>query len=163
VGGLDTVAATTALMFRRLAINTELQDALRADPSLIPEAIEEFLRVQPLVNSSRRVKKDHELHGVHLRAGEHVMCYNLAGNFDPGEFPSPREVRFDRAPNRHLSFAGGAHRCLGSHVARRELAIALGEFLRRIPPFVIDPEADRSAYPNLKATLQAPVIWRDAG
>jgi cytochrome P450 len=160
VGGLDTVAATTALMFRRLAIETELQDALRQDPSLIPNAIEEFLRIQPVINSSRRVKRDHAIHGVKLRAGEHVMCYNLAGNFDPDEFPSPREVRFDRFPNRHLSFASGAHRCLGSHVARRELAIALGEFLRRVPSFTLDPEADRAVYPNLRATLHVPIVWR---
>lgn len=159
VGGLDTVAATTALMFRRLAIDTALQDQLRADPALIPDAIEEFLRVQPLVNSSRKIKRDHELHGVTLRAGEHIMCYNLAGNFDPAEFPDPREVRFDRSPNRHLSFAGGAHRCLGSHVARRELAIALGELLRRIPPFRLESGTDRTVYPGLKATMHVPIVW----
>lgn len=159
VGGLDTVAATTALMFRRLAIQPELQDQLRAQPQLIPDAIEEFLRVQPLVNSSRKAKMDHKLHGVTVRAGEHVMCYNLAGNFDPAEFDNPREVHFDRQGNRHLSFAAGVHRCLGSHVARRELAIALREFLSRVPRFTLAPDADRLVYPNIKATLSVPIVW----
>lgn len=159
VGGLDTVAATTALIFRRLAIDTDLQDRLRADPEIIPDAIEEFLRVHPLVNSSRKVKKEHVLQGITLQPGEHVMCYNLAGNFDPEEFPEPRKVQFDRAANRHLSFAAGVHRCLGSHVARRELAIALREFLRRVPRFTLAPDADRTVYPNLKATLSVPIVW----
>jgi cytochrome P450 len=163
VGGLDTVAATTALMFRRLALDTGLQDQLRKDPAIIPSAIDEFLRVQPLINSSRLVKQDHEIHGVKIRAGEHVMCYNLAGNFDPEEFESPREVRFDRQTNRHFSLGGGPHRCLGSHVARRELTIALGEFLRRMPPFTLRPDADRTVYPNLKASLSVPIVWAAAG
>ena len=159
VGGLDTVAATTALMFRRLALQPELQDRLRADPNLIPEAIEEFLRVQPLVNSTRLVKADHEVRGVKIRKGDHIMAYNAAGNFDPREFDHPREVRFDRSPNRHFTFAGGPHRCLGSHLARRELKVALSEFLRRIPPFQLKPGADLTAAPGLIAVPNLPIVW----
>lgn len=159
VGGLDTVAATSALMFRRLALRPDLQLQLRNDPTLVPGAIEEFLRVQPLVNSSRMALCDHEIRGVTVRAGEHVMCYNFAGNFDPDEFEDPREIRFDRSPNRHFTLAGGPHRCLGSHVARRELAIALAEFLRRVPAFSLAPDADRAAYPGLVAAARVPVVW----
>ncbi len=160
IGGLDTVAATTALMFRRLALEPELQQRLRDNPDLIPEAIEEFMRVQPLVNSSRLVKKDHEIHGVKIKKGDRVMAFNITGNFDPAEFDNPRELRFDRPSNRHFTLAGGPHRCLGSHLARRELRIALGEFLRRTPPFRLKPGADRTVVPGLMAVPHLPVVWK---
>ncbi|MBV9995855.1 MAG: cytochrome P450 [Caulobacteraceae bacterium] len=159
LGGLDTVAATTALMFRRLALDPGLQDRLRTSPELIPDAIEEFLRVQPLVNSTRLVKKDHEVHGVKVKRGDHIMCYNATGNFDPSEFESPREFRLDRSSNRHFTLAGGPHRCLGSHLARRELRLALGEFLRRIPSFQMKPGADLTAHPGLMAVPRLPLVW----
>jgi cytochrome P450 len=159
VGGLDTVAATTALMFRRLALQPELQRTLRENPDLIPEAIEEFLRVQPLVNSNRLVKEDHEIHGVQIKKGDHIICMNTAGNFDEAEFPQGREVKFDRPSNRHFTLAGGPHRCLGSHLARRELRIALAEFLRRVPEFKIKPGADTTAFPGLIATAHVPLVW----
>jgi cytochrome P450 len=159
LGGLDTVAATTALMLRRLAMNPTLQQTLRDKPELIPEAIEEFLRVQPLVNSSRLVKADHVIRGVQIKKGDQIMCYNTIGNFDPAEFPDPREVRFDRPSNRHFTLAGGPHRCLGSHLARRELRIALNELLRRIPPFKMKPTADLAAYPGLMAAAHVNVVW----
>jgi cytochrome P450 len=162
VGGLDTVAATTALMFRRLALDPALQQRLRAQPELIPEAIEEFLRVQPLVNSTRLVKEDHVIRGVQIKKGDHITCFNSIGNFDPAEFEAPREVRFDRPSNRHFTLAGGPHRCLGSHLARRELRIALGEVLRRIPSFTLKPGADRSAYPGLMAAAHVTVVWDPA-
>jgi cytochrome P450 len=159
IGGLDTVAATTSLMFRRLAIEPELQQTLRDDPSLIPAAIEEFLRMQPLVNSSRTVKKDHAIRGVDIKAGDRVTAFNRAGNFDAEEFADPRTFRLDRETNRHFTLAGGVHRCLGSHLARLELGHALGEFLRRVPPFELAPEATRTAYPGLIAVPHLPLVW----
>jgi len=162
VGGLDTVAATTSLMFRRLALDPVLQQKLRDSPDLIPEAIEEFMRMQPLVNSSRMVKADHEIRGVKIRKGEYVMCYNAAGNFDPEEFKNPREFRLDRPANRHFTLAGGPHRCLGSHLARRELRLALGEFLRRVQPFRMKEGASLAAYPGLIAAPRLPIVWDPA-
>lgn len=159
IGGLDTVAATTSLMFRRLALQPELQDQLRANPELVPEAIEEFLRVEPLVNSPRMAIKDHEIRGVLIKKGEYVQCSNNCGNFDPAEFENPREIRFDRPFNRHFSLAGGPHRCLGSHLARRELRIALDDFLKRIPDFRMKPGADLKAYPGLIAAPHVPIVW----
>lgn len=159
VGGLDTVAATTSLMFRRLALDPVLQKTLRDNPQLIHEAVEEFLRVQPIVNSMRIAKADHEIRGVQIKKGDHVTCYNAAGNFDPAEFEDPREIRLDRPSNRHFTLAGGPHRCLGSHLARRELRIALGEFLARIPPFRLRPGSDRTVVPGLIAAPRLPVVW----
>jgi cytochrome P450 len=159
VGGLDTVAATTALMFRRLALDPKMQQTLRENPALIPDAIEEFLRVQPLVNSNRLVREDHVIRGVEIKKGDRIQAYNSVGNFDPAEFENPREVRFDRTSNRHFTLAGGPHRCLGSHLARRELRIALAEILRRLPPFALKPGADRIAVPGLIAVPRLPVVW----
>ncbi len=159
VGGLDTVAATTSLMFRRLALRPDLQKVLRDDPGLIPNAIEEFLRTEPLVNSTRLVKADHLIRGVQIKKGDNVQCYNSMGNFDPAEFENPREIRFDRPSNRHFSLAGGPHRCLGSHLARRELRIALSEILRRLPTFGLKPGSDRTAVPGLVAVPRLPVVW----
>ncbi len=159
IGGLDTVAATTALMFRRLAQNPELQQRLRDNPDLLPEAVEEFLRMQPVVNSPRLVKVEHQVHGVTLKPGDHIVCFNTAGNFDAAEFEDPWTFRLDRPSNRHFTLAGGPHRCLGSHLARRELRIALGEFLRRVPPFKVKPGADTTADPGLIAMSRLPLVW----
>src|SRR5262249_24071032 len=138
-GGLDTVAATNALMFRRLALDPALQQHLRENPDLLPDAIEEFLRMNPTVNSARVAKVDHELHGVHIKKGDWVNCFVAAGNYDPAEYEDPRAFNADRSANRHMTFVAGPHRCLGSNLARRELCISLGEFLRRIPPFRLKP------------------------
>jgi len=159
LGGLDTVAATTSLMFRRLALEPHLQTQLRENPALIPSAIEEFMRVQPLVNSIRHVIKDHEIHGAQVKTDDKIICFNVAGNFDAAEFERPREVVLDRSPNRHFTLSGGPHRCLGSHLARRELGIALEQFLKRIPPFRYKPGADQKAYPGLIAAPRVPLVW----
>jgi cytochrome P450 len=159
VGGLDTVAATTTLMFRKLAFDQELQARLRANPETHPEAIEEFLRLHPVVNSVRLVKEDHEIRGAPIKAGEFVTALNIAGNYDPAEFENPRAFRVDRPSNRHFSLAGGPHRCLGSHLARRELRIALTEFLRRVPQFRMKPGADVTVSPGLVATPRLPIVW----
>jgi cytochrome P450 len=159
VGGLDTVAATNSLSFRRMALDPDLQRKLREHPELISEAVEEFLRMQPVVNSPRLVRKDHEFKGVQLKAGDHIMCFNVAGNFDPAEFERPWEFRLDRPSNRHFTLAGGPHRCLGSHLARREIRIATGEFLRRIPEFKVKPGADTTAFPGLIAMPRLPLVW----
>ena len=132
---------------------------LRDDPTLVHNAVEEFLRVQPLVNSPRCALKDHEIRGVKIKQGDWITCLNIAGNFDPDEFPNPRELRFDRETNRHFTLAGGPHRCLGSHLARRELNIALATILERIPPFAMKPGADLTAHPGLIAAPHVPIVW----
>ncbi len=159
LGGLDTVASSLAMMFRRLGMNTEMQQTLRDNPGMIPDAVEEFLRVQPLVNSQRLVKKDFEMHGVTIKKGDWVMNLVTAGNFDPAEFKCPREVQLDRQPNRHFTLAGGPHRCLGSHLARRELRVALEEWLRRVPPFKLAADDERLVYPGLRSARNVQLVW----
>ncbi len=159
LGGLDTVAAISSLMFRRLALEPDRQQELRNDPDLHYSAVEEFLRVSPVVQSPRKVIADHEIRGVKIKAGDWIRCMNSAGNFDPDEFPDPRSLRFDREVNRHFTLAGGPHRCLGSHLARRELRLALGRVLERIPPFRMAEDADRTVHAGLVAAPHVPIVW----
>ncbi|WP_174274452.1 cytochrome P450 [Sphingomonas bacterium] len=159
LGGLDTVAATISQMYRRMALQPEIQARLRADPSLVPTAVEEFLRTQPILNTARRVKQDFEWHGVTLKAGDRVQCYNAAGNFDPARFDDPREFDPTRKSNRHFTFVAGVHLCLGAPLARRELRILLDEWFKHIPEFRIKHGADISVFPGLLSIRNLPLVW----
>ncbi len=159
LGGLDTVASTLGQMFRRLALDHDLQQRLRETPALIPGAIEEFLRTQPLVNSTRMLKRDIEMHGVTMKAGDHVMCLNTVGNFDPDAFKCPRHFDTERKANRHFTLASGPHICLGAHLARQELKIALELWLSRLPMFSIREGDDHSVVPGLLSVRNLPLVW----
>lgn len=159
LGGLDTVAATISQMFRRMALQPEIQTWLRDDPSLINTAVEEFVRTQPILSSQRHAKKDFEWHGVQIKAGDGVQCLNPSGNFDPAKFPDPRRFDPARKPNRHFTFVAGVHLCLGAPLARRELRILLEEWFRRIPPFRVKEGADTSVFPFLLSIRNLPLVW----
>lgn len=159
LGGLDTVASSISQMFRRLAMDQTLQQRLREDFSLVNSAVEEFLRTQPLVNSHRQAKRDIEWHGVTIRKGDWVICLNSSGNFDEAQFSNPREFDPARPANRHFTFIGGVHACLGAHLARRELRVLLDEFLRRIPKFRVKPGADTTVTPGLLSIRNLPIVW----
>jgi cytochrome P450 len=159
LGGLDTVAATISQMFRRMALQPQIQDQLRGHPELYPTAVEEFLRTQPILSSGRTAKLDFEWHGVTLKAGDSVMCLNPSGNFDPAQYPDPRTFDPGRKLNRHFTFVGGPHRCLGAPLARRELVILLEEWFKRIPEFRVKPGADTSVFPWLLSIRNLPLVW----
>jgi cytochrome P450 len=137
IGGLDTVASSLGFHFHYLATHPELQAKLRADRSLIPAAVEEFLRLYSIVISHRRVTQDTEIGGVLLKAGDWVSVPTFNASRDPAEFSNPNGFDLDRAANRHVAFSYGPHRCIGSHLARREFVVAYNEILDRIPPFRI--------------------------
>jgi len=159
LGGLDTVASTISQMFRRMALDTELQARIRANPEIINSAVEEFLRVQPLVNSGRRIKKDFTWHGVDLKEGDWIACINSSGNFDENQFACPRDFDPERKNNRHFTLIGGVHICLGAHLARRELRVLLSEWLTRVPPFRLKPGADTTVIPGLLSIRNLPIVW----
>ncbi|GLK43280.1 MULTISPECIES: cytochrome P450 [Novosphingobium] len=162
LGGLDTVAATIAQMFRRMALQPEIQRAIRERPELINGAVEEFLRTQPILSSTRTATKDFEWHGVQVRKGDSFQCLNPAGNFDPARFDDPRKFDPERKANRHFTFVGGVHICLGAHLARRELRVLLEEWFNRIPEFRAKPGADTTVFPGLLSIRNLPLVW-DAG
>jgi cytochrome P450 len=135
VGGLDTVAATLGFIFHWLATHPEEQASLRADPSKHTDAIEEFLRAFSVVITRRRVTTDTKVAGVEMKAGDWVTVPLMMAGLDAADYPNPLELKLDRSPNRHMAFAFGPHRCIGSNLARREFSVALVEWFARIPPF----------------------------
>ena len=137
VAGLDTVAAAIGFNFRYLADHPEEQERLRADPSGVTLAVEELLRAFPTVLMTRIAARDTEFDGIIIKAGDRVSCPSMVANRDPTEFPDPNRIDLTRENNRHVAFAYGPHRCLGSHLARRELVIAMEEWLARLPSFRI--------------------------
>lgn len=162
LGGLDTVASTISQMFRRMGLDTDLQARIRSNPEIINSAVEEFLRVQPLVNSGRRIKRTFTWHGVELKEGDWIACINSAGNFDAEQFECPRQFDPERKNNRHFTLVGGVHICLGAHLARRELRVLLQEWLSRVPPFRIKPGADTTVVPGLLSIRNLPIVWDPA-
>lgn len=137
IAGLDTVAAAIGFDLYYLAQNIEQQNSLRAEPDRILLAAEEMLRAFPTVTPVRRATRDVEIHGVLIRAGDLIACPSMTANRDPKEFSDPDQIILGREDNRHVAFAYGPHRCLGSHLARREIVIGLEEWLARIPEFHI--------------------------
>jgi cytochrome P450 len=139
IAGLDTVTATLDCMFSFLAQNPEQRQQIVDDPSLIPNAIEEMLRWEtPVMGIARVAVQDTELNGCPIASGDQVMIMIGSANTDEAEFPDADVVRFDREVNRHLAFGGGIHRCLGSHLARMELRVALREWHKRIPEYEVE-------------------------
>jgi cytochrome P450 len=136
-GGLDTVATHIGLNLYHLARNPADQTWMREHPEAMKSAVEELLRAYATVTPLRRATRDVEFKGVLIKAGEVVSCPSMIANRDPAEFPEPDRIDFLRENNRHTAFAYGPHRCLGSHLARREIVIAMEEMLSRLPPFRI--------------------------
>jgi len=107
---------------------------LRADPrGLMPSAREELLRwVSPVIYMRRTAKRDAMIGGKTIRAGEKVVRYFAAANFDERAFAEPFRLDLSRAPNDHIAFGAGAHVCLGQHIARVEIDALLTEIMTRM-------------------------------
>ncbi|MCU4186855.1 cytochrome P450 [Acidiferrimicrobium sp. IK] len=138
MAGLDTVSIQLAYSFWHLGSTPADRERIVADPAIIPSAIEELLRVFSFVAPGRKVTEATEISGCPMADGDRVMVALGSANRDPKEFDRPTEVVIDRSPNNHVAFGLGPHRCLGSHLARRELRIALEEWHARIPDYRID-------------------------
>lgn len=140
--GLDTVASTTGFLFDYLARNADVRHELIQEPSLIPNFIEELLRTENVVPSvHRRTVGDVEIGGQVIPDGSTVWVSLATVNADPKVFPNPGQIDLGREAG-HFSFGNGIHRCLGSHLARRELWVLVEEFHKQIPNYELDPSAD---------------------
>jgi cytochrome P450 len=160
LGGLDTVTATLDCMIVYLANNPERRAAMIADEELAANAVEELLRHQtPVMMVPRVVAQDVEMRGVQVKAGDNATLMIGAANVDEVEFDTPDGVLFDRQRNRHLAFGGGPHRCLGSHLARLELRVALEEFHRRIPHYEIVPDSNIQFSPGIRQADCLPLVF----
>jgi cytochrome P450 len=138
--GLDTVTAAMSKSVATLANRKDLLQQLIDDPALVPGATEEFLRYWSLVSTCREARSGTLLGGAPIAAGDIVNICTPAASRDPAEFPDPDKIDFRRSPNRHLAFGAGPHRCIGSHLARAELRIALEELVSIMPDFDLDPQ-----------------------
>ena len=142
IAGIDTTWSAIGASLWHLAENPADLGRLVADPGLLPTAIEEFLRAYAPVTMARLVKEDMQWHGADMKAEDWILLSFPAANRDPAQFDRAAEVVIDREVNRHAAFGLGIHRCVGSHLARMELRVALEVWLARIPVFTLaDPSA----------------------
>ncbi len=161
LGGLDTVTATLDCSIAYLSRNPEHRQALVEAPSLIPDAVEELLRTQtPVMQVLRVVVQPHEMHGIKMEPGDHVLVMLGSADTDPTEFGDDADLlNLHRESNRHLAFGGGPHRCLGSHLARLELRVALEELHRRIPDYRLANGADLEYSPGIREIKSLPLVF----
>jgi hypothetical protein len=141
IAGIDTTWSAIGASLWHLAKTPGDRERLVAEPALLPTAIEEFLRAYAPVTMARLVKDDMHWHGVDMKADDWILLSFPAANRDPAQFDRASEVVIDREVNRHAAFGLGIHRCLGSHLARMELRVALEVWLERLPAFTLDDHA----------------------
>jgi len=136
LAGLDTTRSELGYMWHHLATHPGDRQRLLDEPRLTASAIEEFLRLYSLIlQDSRHVARDIDFHGCPMKEGDMVWFALASANRDPRHFDRPDELVMDRPANQHLGFGVGAHRCLGMHLARRELTVAVEEWHARIPHY----------------------------
>jgi len=159
MAGLETTAGQLGFMFQHLASHPDDRHRIVADPDVRSAAVEEFLRVHTIVLPGRKVTRDVDFHGCPMRAGDMVMLTIPAANRCPALLDHPADVDFDRPQTRHIAFGLGPHRCLGLHLARRELATALRVWHELIPEYRIDtdqPLVERGGQLGLE---HLPLAW----
>ncbi len=160
LGGLDTVTATLDCMIAYLANHPDQRQSLVDDPSLTDGAVEELLRREtPVMMVVRVLKQDYEIRGVQFHAGDNATLLIGAADADVEEFSDADGCDFSRESNRHLAFGGGPHRCLGSHLARMELRVALEEWHRRIPEYAIADGTSLRYSPGIRQAETLPLVW----
>jgi cytochrome P450 len=142
IAGIDTTSSAIGASLWHLARQPADRRRLAADAGLLPTAIEELLRAYAPVTMARLVKQDMVWRGADMKADDWILLSYPAANRDPAQCDQASEVVIDREVNRHAAFGLGVHRCLGSHLARMELRVALAAWLERFPEFTLaDPAA----------------------
>jgi cytochrome P450 len=138
LGGIGTSADLIGAIVCILSRDPDLQARVRNDLGLVPGLIEEALRLEPpLTVAFRTATCDVTVAGQDIKKGQKVGLFFGAANRDPAEFDHPQEVDIDRAPNPHLTFSAGVHRCIGSNLARLQVRVAVEQLLTRLSPFRI--------------------------
>jgi cytochrome P450 len=159
MAGLDTVAAQLTFNFWHLATHDDDRRRLVAEPQLWPSAIEELLRFYSFVTPGRKVMQDTEIAGCPVKAGQMVYLPLVSANRDPREFEDADKVLIDREVNRHIAFGAGPHRCLGAHLAREELMIAMTMWHERIPVYRVKPGAEIREHGGQIGIDSLPLVW----
>ncbi len=160
LGGLDTLPSNIGWTLRYLAEHPEQRRQLIEQPETISVAVEEFFRVFPSVaQNGARATRDVDFHGVHIKKGDRVTTMICLANQDSAVFEDPLILDFTRAKNKHMAFSAGSHRCLGSHLARHELGVALQEWHAQIPDYRV-ADYDQITYTGgVLAMTYLPLKW----
>ncbi|MDT5076167.1 MAG: hypothetical protein QOJ80_804 [Mycobacterium sp.] len=162
--GLDTVTATLDCVITRLARDADLQAAASSEPEKTRQIVEELLRVEtPVSLVLRYATQDMVMHDVEIAKGDLVMLMLAAANNDDREFEDPLTLDVDRDNVRHMAFGGGVHRCLGSHLARLELAVALEEIFAKLGTFKIPDGREVNFVPGIRTAHSLPLEWTRPG
>jgi cytochrome P450 len=159
MAGLDTVSVTLGWSFMHLANNDSDRQLIVAEPQAIPGAVEEFLRAYAIVIPARKVMADVEVQGCPMKAGDMVKIPLNAATRDSAAFPNATVVDITRERNNHIAFGAGPHRCLGSHLARRELRIAIEEWHKRIPHYRIPAGLELQETGSQLGLQRLPLEW----
>ena len=163
LGGLDTLPSNIGWTLRYLTTHHEQRRRISEDASCIPGAVEEFFRRFPSVAKSsalRATRARVEFYGAEIKKGDMVETILVNANCDGDVFPDPLTLDFDRPTNKHIAFSAGSHRCLGSHLARHELAIGLQEWHAAIPDYrIADGQSPRFSAGGVFAVNFLPLEW----
>lgn len=159
MASLDTTTSALNLSWLTLAQRPDLREQVVNNPERVSKIAEELIRYQPVLTTARIVTREVELAGVTMRRGDKVlMSWGMAGR-DPEAYERADECWFDRPANRTLAFGVGPHRCLGMHLARRIMMIALEEWHSRIPEYRIDPDSSPiSYYSTVRGMASCPLL-----
>ncbi len=159
--GGDTTRNLVAGGLYALLQNPDALAALRADPALIPNAREELLRwVSPVIYMRRTALEDTRIAGQAIRAGDKVVRYFGAANWDPRVFERPGRLDIRRSPNPHIAFGAGAHVCLGQHIARVEIDAMLRELLERLQDIELAAAPEWLASNFISGIRRMPIRFR---
>jgi cytochrome P450 len=158
IAGIDTTWSAIGASLWHLAQNPADRRRLAAEPDLMATAVEELLRAYAPVTMARLVAEDFDFRGRRLKEGDWLLLPFPAANRDPEFFPDAAEVHLDRTENRHAAFGLGIHRCIGSHLARMELRVALEEWMKRYPDFELtDPDEVNWSAGQVRGPRSVPV------
>ena len=160
IAGNDTVRSALPGGVLALLDHPDAYRRLRADPSLVPGAVEEMLRWHPPVLTFRRTAaRDAELAGKRIAAGDKVVVYFLSAHYDERQFPDPFRFDITREPNDHLAFGQGPHLCLGAHFGRLQMRVFFREFLSVLPEVHLDGEVRRLTSNFINGITHLPLAW----
>ena len=158
VAGIDTTWSSISSSLLHFATHSQDQARMRAEPELLPMAVEELLRFYSPVTMARKVTEPVEMDGVEMVPGDRVLLNFPGANRDPAVFERPDEVQLDRKRNRHIAFGLGIHRCAGSNLARMEMQVALRVWFDRIGEFELaDPDGVTWAGGQVRGPRTVPV------